>query len=398
MARSSARDPRDETPSPAEGAAEGKASGREARTINIGAIVLGVLAVAVIAGGLWLGLEWRRGASSPSDSPELATVNGVPITEHDVDVELAIQRGVQAQKGRQLQDDADTVRAFRRELVDQLVDDQLLVQAAESVGINVGDEAVSAELPALGEEFAVDMEALRQFVLDAGVSEADYEAWARRGITVRKYLETEEAQDIGLEALRDRGTSVDQGIFVNVAKDDVASGLQRTADIRFFSDAGADTRAAVEGEPAPDFALADVNGNLVSLSDFRGQPVMVNFWATWCEPCAREMPMFHDVQDANSGNGLVVLTVNVQEPPDEVREHLAETGWTLPVVLDRDGQVSTIYRVRGLPSTFFIAADGVLVEAKRGALTSRTDLAELIHRIMPEAEVFRSQGELSSES
>jgi peroxiredoxin len=370
------------------------------RTVNIGAVVVGFLAVVIVVGVAWVAFTLLPGAGGETaDSPALATVNGQPVSVHDVDVELAVQKGVQAQKGKQLQEDEETIRAFRRELLDQLIDVELMVQAATAAGMSVTDEEVASELPALGEEFAVSMDDLRQYVVDAGVPEADFTEWARRGILMRRYLETDEARDIGLEALRERGVEADQGIFMNVTKDDVATGLQSVADIRFFSEEGADVSAAVEGEPAPEFTLADVDGNMVSLSDFRGQPVMVNFWATWCKPCALEMPMFISTYEANKDDGLVVLAINVQEAPDEVKAHVDENDLALPVILDRDGQVSTIYRVRGLPSTFFIDSDGNLVEARRGAVQSRADLAEMLQKIMPDAEVWapsRSPGAAAS--
>jgi peroxiredoxin len=374
---------------PSDAAETGSNGGDEPRTLNVGAIIVGVVAVVVIVGVAWAALNLLPGAGDESETTQaLATVNGEPVTAEDVDVELAIQQGVQAQKGRQLSENPDDVRAFRRELLDQLVDQQLMLQAAEGLGITVTDEEVTSELPVLGQEFAINMEELEQFALEAGVTAEAFQDWARRGIIERRYLETDESQDVGLAYRRERGAVEGDSIFVSVSKDDVAGGLQNAAEIRFFAQTGGEIRAANEGDEAPDFSLMDPDGNIVTLSQYRGQPVMVNFWATWCKPCALEMPMFISAYEKNQDKGFVVLAVNVQETPEQVSEYVAENGLALPVVLDRDGQISTIYRVRGLPSTFFIDENGILVEAKRGAVESRADLQELLEQIMPGAETF----------
>ncbi len=112
------------------------------------------------------------------------------------------------------------------------------------------------------------------------------------------------------------------------------------------------------GEPAPDFVLERPGtGERVSLSDFRGQPVVLNFWATWCVPCRTEMP---DLQDAYDEDGVVVLAVNWQESEGVVQDFLDEFGLDFPVALDREGGVREHYGVVGLPATFFIDAEGIL--------------------------------------
>ncbi len=122
------------------------------------------------------------------------------------------------------------------------------------------------------------------------------------------------------------------------------------------------------GSQAPDFRLESVDGNLVSLKDFKGQAVLLNFWATWCIPCRTEMPELQHVYGERRGQGLVVLAVNVEESPGQVTEYLEEMQLSLPVVLDRDGSVRESYRILGLPSSFFIGGDGVIKAVAFGAL------------------------------
>ncbi len=112
------------------------------------------------------------------------------------------------------------------------------------------------------------------------------------------------------------------------------------------------------GTLAPDFVLEESGtGNQVALSDFRGQPVVLNFWATWCVPCRTEMP---DLQEAHNEEGVVVLAVNWQESDTVVQGFLDEFDLTFPTVLDSQGTVRQHYGVVGLPATFFIDAEGVL--------------------------------------
>ena len=115
------------------------------------------------------------------------------------------------------------------------------------------------------------------------------------------------------------------------------------------------------GEPAPDFTLETPGGELVSLSDFRGQVVVLNFWATWCVPCRLEMPEFQTLWEQHEGeDDLTVLAVNWRDPVDGVQSFIDEFGLTFPVVRDASGEVLDAYGLLGLPGTFFIDAEGVL--------------------------------------
>lgn len=114
------------------------------------------------------------------------------------------------------------------------------------------------------------------------------------------------------------------------------------------------------GQLAPDFYLPTLQGKAVRLSELRGRPVVVNFWATWCTPCRREMPQFKAAYDQYRDRGLLVIAVNVQEPEGSVRQFAEEFGLDFPVALDRSGEVSRAYRLLGLPATYFIDRQGVV--------------------------------------
>ena len=139
--------------------------------------------------------------------------------------------------------------------------------------------------------------------------------------------------------------------------------------------------APSQGAPAPDFTLETLDGKTVSLSDYRGQPVVLNFWATWCTPCREEMPLLQETYEAHQDAGLVVLAVNVRETPEAVERFLKEVGVDFPAVLDPDLVVVERYRVTSLPMTFFIDRDGQLRTLVVGGM-SKTILDERLAKIL----------------
>jgi cytochrome c biogenesis protein CcmG, thiol:disulfide interchange protein DsbE len=126
--------------------------------------------------------------------------------------------------------------------------------------------------------------------------------------------------------------------------------------------------APAVGHPAPDFTLRTVDGQELSLSDFRGRPVVVNFWATWCPPCRAEMPDFQAAFIEYQNEGLVIIGVNstAQDDPDLVPGFVAEFGLTFPIVLDETGEVTSAYKILGLPTSIFVDKNGVVQEVFTG--------------------------------
>jgi cytochrome c biogenesis protein CcmG/thiol:disulfide interchange protein DsbE len=119
--------------------------------------------------------------------------------------------------------------------------------------------------------------------------------------------------------------------------------------------------------PAPDFALATPGGETVRLSDYRGQAVVLNFWATWCPPCRAEIPGMQAASAAYAGSA-VVLGVDVQESGQQVGSFMAQHDMTYPVLLDPTAAVSRTYAVRALPTTYFIDERGMITAVETGGL------------------------------
>jgi peroxiredoxin len=122
------------------------------------------------------------------------------------------------------------------------------------------------------------------------------------------------------------------------------------------------------GSTAPDFALVDLDGNTVRLSDLRGQVVMLNFWAVWCGFCQIEFPAIQAGYEAHRDQGFVVLAVDVQEERDVVRAFMEDMGATFPALLDAQAEVTLAYRIRGLPTSVFIDQDGIIFAVHIGPL------------------------------
>lgn len=122
------------------------------------------------------------------------------------------------------------------------------------------------------------------------------------------------------------------------------------------------------GRPAPDFVLNGLDGNTVQLSSLKGKVVLVNFWATWCVPCKKEIPELVSIYERYQARGFEIVGVDFQETPGNVRSFVREWGMSYVNVLDPEGKVSGQYRLTGLPESFFIDRNGVLRDKRIGQM------------------------------
>lgn len=119
--------------------------------------------------------------------------------------------------------------------------------------------------------------------------------------------------------------------------------------------------AKLPGKSAPSFTLEDLSGKQVSLQQYRGKVVFLNFWATWCIPCREEMPAMEQLQQLFQRQGLVILAVNLKESPEQVKAFFDQHRLSFLALLDRNGSVSRAYSVMGLPTTYLIGREGTLL-------------------------------------
>lgn len=139
------------------------------------------------------------------------------------------------------------------------------------------------------------------------------------------------------------------------------------------------------GREAPDFSVQTLDGQTYNLSDFRGQPVWINFWASWCPPCRAENPDIQAVYEANKADGLVVLGIAIGEEDGTVRGYVDRTGLTYDIGLDRGTDIAAKYRIVGIPTHFFIDRDGILREWRIGSMSKKT-MEKKVAEVMVAAE------------
>jgi len=119
------------------------------------------------------------------------------------------------------------------------------------------------------------------------------------------------------------------------------------------------------GRPAPEFELPDLSGSAVSLTQYQGKIVLIDFWATWCGPCRLTMPVLENLQKEYA-NELVLLAVNLQEPLDEVRQYVAAQRITSRVLLDQEGRVGSTYGSESIPMQVLIDQKGIVRDVQVG--------------------------------
>jgi thiol-disulfide isomerase/thioredoxin len=131
-------------------------------------------------------------------------------------------------------------------------------------------------------------------------------------------------------------------------------------------------RLPAEGEAPLDFELKTLSGGHVKLSDLRGAPVLINFWATWCGPCKEEMPLIVEQYNWNKGRGLRVLAVDSVgfDNLDDIHKYVDKYKMAFDVLLDEDDKVSLDWNIMGLPSSIFIKPDGTVAKVKVGQMTA----------------------------
>ncbi len=137
--------------------------------------------------------------------------------------------------------------------------------------------------------------------------------------------------------------------------------------------AGTASSAIAPATAAPDFTLHAMGGPNLRLKEQRGRVVMVNFWATWCEPCRQEMPQLNRLYEKYKSSGFVLLGVNVDDDVAKAAEVAAKLGVTFPVLLDTDKTVSKLYDLSTMPSTVLIDRDGKVRYVHRGYLSGYED-------------------------
>ncbi|MEM7033517.1 MAG: redoxin domain-containing protein [Chloroflexota bacterium] len=281
------------------------------------------------------------GRQIEADGP-VATVNGVVITTYMLDREVNVSRFNIVEPLPPLQ--GDDLQRARNEALNQLTTRQLILQAAAQQNYVVSKEQVEERVRLLYGTYGD--EKLSTALKAASLDDDDLFWWVSELLTV-------EAFTVNI-IMEDASPETRQQVY-----NEWLNQQQAQADVQTFLEGQAASLIALPGNPAPDFALQTIAGETVSLSQFRGKVVLVNFWATWCPSCIAELPAYEQVYAQQPLNDFVVLGVNLQENAAHVEQYSQGLGLSFPILLDRDGQVTIKnYQVVGMPGSIIVDRQG----------------------------------------
>lgn len=132
------------------------------------------------------------------------------------------------------------------------------------------------------------------------------------------------------------------------------------------------------GDTAPPFSSMDIEGKQTQLTDYKGKGVLINFWASWCNPCVNELPLLNE---AYKLTGVEMLAINVGEKTEAVQKFVERYELEFPILLDEDLKIKQAYQVVGLPLTLLIDEEGTIMARHEGELTEIEDILNLMERI-----------------
>jgi len=217
-------------------------------------------------------------------------------------------------------------------------------------------------------QVSLEQDGLYRLVLEKG----------ERDATGRFRVKARESQPLALPS-EDGASAEEAGVSISLAS------LAENA-LNSLSDIASELGPAVglaEGNRPPDFTIATVDGQELSLSDLRGKLVLLNFWGTWCGPCRREMPEFQKAYEEFREEGLLILAIAYNDTEAAIRDFRDEFGLTFPLALDDSGEINDSYAVQTRPSTYIIGRDG-LIWTKHFGIMTEPQLRELFDDMLPE--------------
>jgi len=135
------------------------------------------------------------------------------------------------------------------------------------------------------------------------------------------------------------------------------------------------------GKLAPDFQFQGSDEQLVSISDLKGKPILINFWQVRCPPCRSEMPHIQQFYDEQPGDEVVLLVINIGESSSQVTQFMQSEGFSFPVLLDTEGNIAQQYNIMAIPTTFLIDTSGIIQEIKVGPFQSQAEIENSLSRL-----------------
>jgi len=324
--------------------------------------------------------------SSGDRAGVVASVDGAPISQSDWQRALAVDRAMSALAG---QPPPSVEEALQR-----LINEHLVLRFAEREGLSATYEQAEARLMALLARWGVGEDRLRGALAQAGLTRAQVIEAIRRLLIVEAYLARFGSAESASRWLGEQRRQARVSIYANLATPPNVPppNLPATPLVLALATAtGLPTLAAPTPDvlpptpppenAAPDFTLPDLNGQSVSLSQFRGQVVVLQFWASWCPACRAETSEVVAFARRYSQSGVVVLGVNLREDAATARAFAEANGIGYPLLLDDRGEVAALYQVVGIPTTVFIDASGS-VRSRHLGVVSADQLAAYVEPLL----------------
>jgi peroxiredoxin len=289
--------------------------------------------------------QLRLGEESPPPAIAIAArINDDVLTVTDLERELAFSRAVY-----RIGNDKELVLQNLAGVLENIIPTLLLDQRARAAGVTANEEEITAALHAYAANRNTTLAKLATELQHNGVTLDDFRIYIARTVRIEKYIN---------QALAENPDLPDYATWIEQLRD------QATLEI-FYQPP---TESPLVGGSAPDFSLPNLEGEAMSLFLLQGRPIILNFWATWCGPCRREMVLFQEASVRHQADGLIILAANFEEEAAYVRPYVKELGLTFEILYDRQAEVTKRYLVTGLPTTFFIDRQGVIRHVQIGEI------------------------------
>ncbi len=324
--------------SPARAAAKASSQRRTRLLLFFG----GVFLVSLVA------YFWLSNPNSFVPSGAVVRVNGEYILQADIEREMNLTR-VSNDLGN-----GNTEVPSSASVLEELINRKMQMQDARKAGVTASSEEVDNALKEVFGRTGITAQRLDETLSKYNLKLDDMRGILSDTIAINKYI----AAFVVKEA---KSQEAAQNL-----QNDWRTNLALTSKIDRLQAAGSGPAPRFNAE-APDFTLTDLNGKEVKLSDLKGRPVMLNFWATWCPPCRAEIPILNKMyKDTHAGENYEILGVATQSDRQTISAFVKEFTMLFPVMPDAGSQITSLYHVLPIPTTFFIDKDGVIRFIKSG--------------------------------
>ena len=296
-------------------------------------------------------------AQSTATSDVVAEVNGEQISRPEWQTITALDRAMSQLAHQPLPDAESTLQ--------RLINERLVIMVAGN--FVAAQSSADQRLAFLKRSWGVDDAALDRTLALNGLTRTDLLNDIKRLLVVEAQLKQISATEDPNQWLADQRAQARIGVYTDLA----AAAPAPTPQVPASTPTPQPSQPAgfSVDQQALDFALNDLGGKSIKLSDLHGHPVVINFWATWCPPCRQEVPALQAAYQRYQASGVVLLGLDLREDASTVQKFVAPYGVTYPLLLDQSGAIASQYQVAGIPTTIVVDSDGVIRARHVGPMT-----------------------------